>query len=173
MGASIVSFNPFRWFFLQMHVLIRTQLNTQWEPSRILQGPHSVQLFPFCYQVLQLQSTWSRQLSVLSQLRDDPRLYLGSLHFGLKPLWTESYEGSPLWVSHLSETDHCPSSSGVQCLENHSCLKAPGWEEGELLRREWAGPGTMDLRVRGLSRGTNTVVSFSLRTAHPTPTQFR
>ena len=62
-----------------------------------------------------------------------------------------------------------PSSSGAQCLENHSCLKAPGWEEGELLRREWAGPGTTDLRVRGLSRGTNNVVLFSLRMAHPTP----
>lgn len=73
-----------------MHVLLRTQLNTQWEPSRTLQGPHSVQLFPLCYQVLQVQSTWSPQLSVLSQLRNDPRLYLGSLHFGLKPLWVKA-----------------------------------------------------------------------------------
>ena len=93
----MVSSNPFTWFFLQMHVLTRTQLNTQWEPSRVLQGSHSVQLFPFCFQVLQLQPTWSPQLLVLSQLRDDSRLYLGSLPFGLKPLWKASSEGSPQW----------------------------------------------------------------------------
>lgn len=69
-----------------MHVLMSTQLNTHWGPSTVLQGPCFFQLSPLCYPALQLQPTWSPQLSPLSQLKDNTRLYLGSLHFGLKTL---------------------------------------------------------------------------------------
>lgn len=154
--------------FPQMRVLIRTQLNTQWEPSRLPGSPlcpalsfllpslaAPVNLVSLCSQFC-LNSGWPQALP-------DPCTLAWNL-------WTGKLWGLP-WASP-QETDHCPSSSGVQCLENHSASRGTrvGGGESSWGRSAWSR-ATWTWEWGVWSRGQHCCLIF-LRT-RPTPPQLR